>query len=119
MEKETWINQGTEKLTADDPTMKVGDRDAELRTKKRKREKYVWLLVTMADKQRLNIGEKPIVFAFTSEAAAIKQMWADIHEYVLDGEFDFEDVDYYEQEGYAQTKDKRFSWEVVSTEFIR
>ena len=26
MEKETWINQGTEKLTVDDLTMKVGDR---------------------------------------------------------------------------------------------
>ena len=25
MEKETWINQGTKKLTVDDLTMKVGD----------------------------------------------------------------------------------------------
>lgn len=72
----------------------------------------VWLLVTMVDKDNINIGEKPIVFAFTSENAAKRAMIADIKEVVME----MGDVDFSEDRRYAQTKDRRYSWEIIETE---
>ena len=107
--KETWLNQGTEKLTADELTMMADDKDI----MDARSEKSVWLLITIDDKQV--IGEKPVVFAYTSEDSAVDAMRRDIQQEADSGRISLVDIEYSSEKDYAQTSNRRFSWEVVKT----
>lgn len=124
MATETLLNRGTERLTADELTMMVGDRDIKATgfwTHTKATESYapnsVWLLVTMDDDEVL--GEKPVVSAFASLDAARKAMFDDIQEEAAMGRLSIGDVDYSEEENFAHTKNGRFSWEVVETPVMK
>ena len=70
----------------------------------------VWLLVTMDDSEPL--GEKPVVSVFATEQLAKEAMSKEINEEAALGRLHLHDVEYSEEEMFAQTKNRRFSWEI-------
>lgn len=74
----------------------------------------IWLLITMDDIQV--IGEKPVVSVFASEYAAYDAMRTDILEHQRCGHFTTEEVEYAADGGFAQTRNRRYSWEIAETQ---
>ena len=72
--------------------------------------KSVWLLVTMDDAEPL--GEKPVVSVFATEQLAKDAMMKEINEEAALGRLNLHDVEYSEEETFAQTENMRFSWEI-------
>lgn len=72
--------------------------------------KSVWLLVSMDDAEPL--GEKPAVSVFATEQLARNALAKEIKEEAAAGRLHLQDVEYSEEEMFAQTKDRRFSWEI-------
>ncbi|MBP5509395.1 MAG: hypothetical protein J6Z49_00585 [Kiritimatiellae bacterium] len=72
--------------------------------------KSVWLLISIDDTESL--GEKPVVSVFATEELARCAMANEIKEEAANGRLHLCDVEYSDDKMYAQTKCRRFSWEI-------
>ena len=112
------LNEQKEKLTAEELTVKIGLKGVaatgffEHTKASEDCSDWFWALVTMDDRQEL--GEKPVVRVFASENGAKEAMRLDIEEECLERDIEEASVVYSSDGSFAQTKDERFSWEVLS-----
>lgn len=114
----TLLNENTEKLTAEDLTVKIGCKGVEVtgffdhtKASEQPCRKSVWVLVTMDDHQVL--GEKPTVAVFATEQVAQEAMAAWIMADCQALEIDLSCVECSPGGEFAYTKDGRLSWEIT------
>ncbi len=121
MDIEILLNRGKERLNAEELTigwrqkcegkrlLDAHESHGELCAAEREM-KTIWLLVTMDDTEPL--GEKPAVSVFSTEQLALKAMEQEINEEAALDRLHLQDVEYSEGGMFAQTKNRRFSWEI-------
>ncbi len=112
------LNENKERLTSEDLTVRVGCEGVRVtgffdHTKATERpcERSVWVLMSIDDDQVL--GEKPVVSVFSTERVARMAMMSCIAEDCQEKLIDSSSIEYSIDRDFAQTKDGRFSWEIV------